>query len=179
MQKMTIVRSTLLALGLSAGLAGGVTLAAAEGLPSRGGAFPNIPWAWQGLYGGVHLGSADLGRDDGLVGGVQLGRNWQTGKIIYGVEGDLSLSGADGADWIGTIRGRLGYLLSPNILVYGTAGLGLVDFEHGGTETEFVYGLGVEGKLTDATSLRVEYIGFNDSDVDVVRVGLNFKLNWW
>src|SRR5689334_14608508 len=76
-RKMTLSRSSLLALTVSAALIGGATLAAADG-PSRGGAeWPNIPWTWTGFYAGVHLGSVDAGRDDGLIGGVQFGKNWQ------------------------------------------------------------------------------------------------------
>jgi outer membrane immunogenic protein len=175
---MTMWRSSLLALTVAAGLAGGATVAAADGL-SRGGEWPNIPWSWAGLYAGVNIGNADSGRDDGLVGGVQLGRNWQNGKIIYGLEGDVSMSDSDDINWFATARGRLGYLFSPSILVYGTAGVGLVDFEsrHGDddTNTEFVAGVGVEGKLTQSTTVRLEYLNFSDSDTDVLRAGVNWK----
>jgi outer membrane immunogenic protein len=171
---MTPWRSSLLALAVSAGLAGGANLAAADG-PGEGARWPNIPWTWTGLYAGAHLGNADAGWDDGFIGGVQIGKNWQTGKIIYGLEGDISFSGVDGIDWFGTVRGRLGYLLSPSILAYGTAGLGFIDFEDDGAETEFVYGLGVEGMLTGATTVRLEDLNFSDSDVDVIRAGVNFK----
>lgn len=175
---MAFWRRSLLGLAVSLGMAAGATVASADG-PDRGKAeWPNIPWTWQGIYGGITLGSLDTWQGDGFVAGVQLGRNWRSGKIIYGIEGDISFSDADAVDWFGTVRGRLGYLVTPGILVYGTAGLGLVDFDHGGTETEFVYGLGVEGRLTQATTVRLEYIGFSDSDIDVVRVGLNFKFNW-
>jgi outer membrane immunogenic protein len=171
--------SSLLALAVAAGLTMGATGAAADG-PGKNAGWPDTPWrSWSGMYGGVHVGSIEAWWDDGLVGGVQLGKNWQTGNIVYGIEGDLSLSGADSIDWTGSLRGRLGYLLSPGILLYGTAGVGLIDFEGSGVETEFVYGLGIEGKLTQATTLRLEYIGYADSEVDVVRVGLNWKLNWW
>jgi outer membrane immunogenic protein len=173
---MNIWRSSLLALTVAAAMAAGANLAAADG-PRTSDRWPNIPWTWTGLYGGVHLGSADAGRDDDFIGGVQLGHNWQAGKLIYGLEGDISISGADSVDWIGTVRGRLGYLINPSILVYGTAGLGMVDTEHD-SETDFVYGLGVEGMLTQATTVRLEYIGFSDADVDVIRAGLNFKFNW-
>jgi opacity protein-like surface antigen len=169
----TLGRSGLLALTVTAGLMAGASSAVADG-PLGG-----TPWhSWSGLYGGVHIGNIDAWWDDGMVGGVQLGKNWQSGKMVYGVEADLSLSGADSVDWTGTVRGRLGYLLNPSVLLYGTAGIGFVDWEHGGVETELVYGLGIEGKLTQATTLRLEYIGYNDSDVDVVRVGVNWKLNW-
>jgi outer membrane immunogenic protein len=178
---MKLWRSSLLALTVSAGIAGGASLAAADG-PARGGEFPNIPWnSWTGLYGGVHLGNIDAWWDDGLVGGVQLGKNWQTGKVVYGIEGDISVSGADTVDWLGTVRGRLGYLLTPGVLAYGTAGVGLVNFgnHHGSdTNTEFVAGVGVETKLTQATTVRLEYLNLTDSDIDIIRVGVNWKLNW-
>ena len=106
---MTLSRSSLLALTVSTTLIGGATLAAADG-PSRGAEWPNVPWTWTGLYAGAHIGNVDSGRDDGFVGGVQFGRNWQMGQIVYGIEGDISFSGADDIDWIGTVRGRLGYL---------------------------------------------------------------------
>jgi outer membrane immunogenic protein len=172
---MTLWRSSLLALTVSATLIGGASLATADGPDMGGGQWPNVPWTWTGLYAGIHLGNAEVGRDDGLVGGVQIGKNWQTGAIVYGLEGDISFSGADGIDWLGTVRGRVGYLLNPSILAYGTAGIGLIDFEDDGTEAELVYGLGVEGKLTQTTALRLEYLGFSDTEIDVIRAGVNFK----
>jgi outer membrane immunogenic protein len=180
---MTILRRSLLALAVSVGMVAGANLAAADG-PGKRRDWPGDAWSWQGVYGGFHLGTADVDSDDGLVGGVQLGRNWRSGDIIYGLEGDLSLSDTDFVDWMATVRGRLGYLVSPSILVYGTAGLGLLEFDDGGrgrsddSDLEFVYGLGVEGKLTQSTTLRLEYLGFSDTDIDVIRLGLNFKLNW-
>src|SRR5262245_22933171 len=48
-RSMTLWRSSLLALAVSAGLIGGATLAAADG---PGGGFPNIPWTWTGFYAG-------------------------------------------------------------------------------------------------------------------------------
>ena len=90
----------------------------------------------------------------GLVGG-QAGYNWQWGPVVGGLE--LDFSGADiketatffdpffpttrsfnrefKFDELGSVRGRLGYLILPNLLLYGTAGLG---FGHSQlTETEF------------------------------------------
>jgi opacity protein-like surface antigen len=176
--QMTLWRSSLLALTMSAGLVGGASLAAADGPPDGreyGAGWPNIPWTWTGLYGGIHLGGADAGGDDGLIGGFQFGKNWQSGFLVYGVEADISFSDAEDIDWFGTVRGRVGYLLSPIILAYGTAGIGLIEFDGGGSDAEFVYGLGVEGKITNATSLRFEYLTFSDTEVDVIRAGINFK----
>jgi hypothetical protein len=45
-----------------------------------------------------------------------------------------------------------------------------------GTETDFVFGLGVEGKINEAITARLEFLGLGDFDVDIVRAGLNFKL---
>src|SRR5262245_8483336 len=114
---MMMGRSSWRALAVAAGMAAGVSMAAADG-PGKRAEWPNMPWTWQGLYGGVHVGSVDAFSDEGLVAGLQIGKNWQSGKLVYGLEGDLSLSGADNVDWLGTIRGRVGYLLSPSILLY-------------------------------------------------------------
>jgi outer membrane immunogenic protein len=137
------------------------------------------PSIWQGVYGGVHLGGVDSDDDDGLIGGVQLGYNWRAGSIVYGLEADMSLSDADHVDWLASARGRVGYLILPNLLLYGTAGLGLVNDRD--TDTGFAYGAGVEGKLSSSMSARLEYLAFTSEtehgdDVSVIRAGLNIKL---
>ena len=48
----------------------------------------NYPPIWQGLYGGVHLGWGWSGDADGVVGGGQLGYNWQSRQFVYGLEAD-------------------------------------------------------------------------------------------
>jgi len=82
----------------------------------------------------------------GLVGGVEAGYNWQWSNWLLGVEADFSLSGMDGrasitsnfatlavpvtqtsaaeqsTDWYGTVRGRVGWLATPNLLLFGTGG---------------------------------------------------------
>jgi outer membrane immunogenic protein len=81
----------------------------------------------------------------GFVGGGQIGYNWQLpNHWVAGLELDLQGSGAEGdADasrwltsivglragaeqelkWLGTARARMGYLFTPRMLVFGTAGL--------------------------------------------------------
>jgi outer membrane immunogenic protein len=93
------------------------------------------------------------------------------------------------------MRGRLGVLVQPNLLLYGTAGLAIVHAEaHAGvsavgfssvsvhesdTEIGFVYGVGIENKLSERLSARLEYLGFGDldrvGDFGIVRAGLNYK----
>src|SRR5262245_63445373 len=47
------------------------------------------PSIWQGLYAGVHVGFGD---GDGVLGGGQVGYNWQSGRIVYGIEADFAAS---------------------------------------------------------------------------------------
>ena len=135
---------------------------------------------WQGLYGGVHLGWGWSGDADGVVGGGQVGYNWQSRQFVYGIEGDISaadigisetfvvpgavLTASASIDWITTLRGRFGILLKPNLLLYGTAGLAIVHAEANGsvngfvleqttaTGTGLVHGIGIESMLTDRMS---------------------------
>src|SRR5262245_53253200 len=145
------------------------------------------PWTWQGAYAGVHAGLAE----GDFVGGVQVGYNWQKGRMVYGVEGDFSLTTIDesfagissSVDWLATVRGRVGYLVDPNILAYATAGLGI---GHGSveiaglggvsdTDTDTVLGFGVEAKINETMSGRLELLTFDDFNVDIIRAGVNFK----
>ena len=157
-----------------AGVALAATPAVADGV--KGGADRgNYPAVWQGLYGGLHIGSSQGDQEDGLVGGVQVGYNWQySPKIVYGVEADISLADGD-VDWLASIRGRVGYLVDPRLLAYVTAGFGFAN-DHHGTEFDFVLGLGVEGRINDNTTVRLEYLNYNDLDISVVRAGINVKL---
>src|ERR1700716_43351 len=93
-------------------------------------------YSWVGPYLGANLGYACGSVDNnptkpsGFVGGAQGGYNWQTGPWVFGVEGDIEVTGAEDTfapwkfsnPWFGTLRGRAGYALN-NILFYGTGGL--------------------------------------------------------
>src|SRR5262249_44260390 len=74
-------------------------------------------------------------------------------------------------DWFSTIRGRAGILVQPNLLVYATAGVAIVHTEAhvrssfgsvsiSETDSGFVGGVGVEGKINETMSWRVEYLYF-------------------
>ena len=79
---------------------------------------------------------------DGAIGGVQTGYNYQFGTWVFGLETDIQASGQKGGStipllalapsalttdhklqWFGTTRPRLGFLATPNLLLYGTAGV--------------------------------------------------------
>ncbi len=117
---------------------------------------------WTGFYLGVNLGYGWGHSDDalavatpagaafftgtgstnvsGVIGGGQIGYNWQTGNLLFGVEADLqgsgetavstmgcgvigacSLSVSDHIRWFGTARGRVGYA-ADRWLFYVTGG---------------------------------------------------------
>jgi outer membrane immunogenic protein len=87
----------------------------------------------------------------GFIGGGQIGYNWQFAPAwVAGIEADfqganikgdanfasgslaipgftniltLSGTGSQKLDWFGTLRGRLGWLATPQFLIYGTGGL--------------------------------------------------------
>lgn len=139
-------------------------------------AYSPPPMTWAGWYLGGHLGGTVDG-DGEFVGGGHLGHNWQTGKWVYGVEGDISTG--DDIDYLSSVRGRLG-LGSSRWLVYGTAGVGFVNAEQdyvtfGGvpfsndeTETGFVGGGGIEYKVAEQSSLGVEALHYTFEDDDPI-----------
>lgn len=79
----------------------------------------------------------------GFLGGVQAGWNFQSDRVVYGVEADFQGSDVKGEtnfslnyegdtakgkigtklNWFGTVRARLGYAATDRFLVYATGGL--------------------------------------------------------
>jgi outer membrane immunogenic protein len=81
--------------------------------------------------------------DGGFAAGVFAGYSLQCGHIVGGIETDFNhvdLGNASywpgpvwahsSADWYGTVRGRLGVVVHPGVLLYGTAGLAYADVSH-------------------------------------------------
>ncbi len=100
-------------------------------------------------------GSNDV---NGVIGGGQIGYNWQAQNWVFGLETDIQGSGERGSrdlvcvacadvgtnitstltqrlDWFGTFRGRVGVLATPSILFYGTGGLAYGELKTGGSIT--------------------------------------------
>jgi len=90
----------------------------------------------------------------GVIGGVQLGYNWQfNSSWLIGIETDFAGAGIKGSStnvngglaftstvdehvkWLGTVRGRIGYLPTGNLLAYVTGGFAYGSVEHTGTFT--------------------------------------------
>ncbi|MFW2541657.1 outer membrane protein [Primorskyibacter sp. 2E107] len=161
---------------------------------------------WTGPYAGLSLSmnSGDFGNDTNFPGdgtgnlsgtgyGLLLGYNVQNGKWIYGAE--LAFSGADisgsddcvnasfecGAkiDRFASLRGRLGYAVGPQTMVFGLAGFAAADVHaytddsgvvgnNGETKRAngYVFGLGLEHMVSERVSLRgaVVHHAFDKND---------------
>lgn len=187
---------------------------------------------WTGVYGGItggyawgdydvtdpDFGSRSFDGDGALLGGT-IGSNWQVNNWVFGLEGDLSWADMSGStnfapddpdvhmsadnDWLGTIRGRVGFALD-EVLIYGTAGAAFtkanIDMSidnavhsDSNTHTGWTAGGGIEAALTEAVSAKVEYLYADfgsenfmlhdevvsaDYDAHIVRAGLNYRFSW-
>jgi outer membrane immunogenic protein len=134
--------------------------------------------SWAGLYLGGNLGydwgtvSNNPTRPSGFVGGAQAGYNSWNDRWVFGIEGDLQLTGADDTfapwkfsnPWFGTVRGRVGYTVS-NVLFYGTAGLAFGELRgrtfglpEAHTNLGWSAGVGAEVGLAPRWSAKIEYL---------------------
>ncbi|MFZ2099647.1 MAG: outer membrane protein [Oricola sp.] len=157
---------------------------------------------WSGTYAGIQLGygggpavtnelnwpsgtlnDGPLDYDaSGLVAGVHVGHNLQSGSFVYGAEADLEYSAISGfwdwnngntvnkdIQWTGSLRARAGFAMD-RVLVYGTAGMAFASVKMetvnggaadvlSGTETTLGWtaGVGAEYAIDNAWSTRVEY----------------------
>jgi outer membrane immunogenic protein len=169
-------------LAAAAATAAVTTAAVAADLP-RSNYYAPAPVAplvhnWTGAYAGVNIGYqwGDVTNNPtspaGVMGGLQLGYNWQNNQFVYGVETDLQISGAEDTfapwkfenPWFGTVRGRLGYAFN-KFMVYGTGGLAygtvrgtVAGLDESHTQLGWTIGLGAEVALNKAWSAKVEYL---------------------
>jgi outer membrane immunogenic protein len=162
---------------------------------------------WVGMYAGANLGyqwgsvSSVPVDPAGVVGGVQLGYNWQGGQFVYGLETDIQVTGADDTfapwkfsnPWWGSVRGRGGYAWN-SFLFYGTAGLAYGDVEgqrnalsEDKVQLGWTAGLGMEVALNPRWSAKAEYlyvdlgdrnfsiVGNTGFTSNVLRFGVNYR----
>jgi opacity protein-like surface antigen len=95
-----------------------------------------------GAGGGGGAGGAALlsfGDDSSFIGGAHAGYNWQNNKIVYGLEGDLSLGDDNFRDYLASIRARLGYTMGSHMF-YATAGIAFSGGNRGGANIETTAG---------------------------------------
>lgn len=163
---------------------------------------------WTGFYAGVHTGWGwgDAAGDisGGLIGG-QIGYNYQlVSGMVFGAETDITVSAIDGpvaagrfdADYLGTLRARIGYAWD-RVMLYATGGLAyaggsvtVAGLSNDRTHYGYALGLGLEGMITPNLSVRLEYlytdfgsrtyqtiggpvsVGF---DASLLRAGVNYR----
>jgi outer membrane immunogenic protein len=145
---------------------------------------------------------------DGFIGGGQLGYNWQWNKwLVLGFETDFQgadiegheklfnftditgagngtdtfLSAHERIQWLGTVRGRLGFAPICRLLIYGTGGFayGNVDYSANTnfgndsdtypvkfteTQTGWTAGGGVEYAINNHWTVRAEYLHYDLGD---------------
>ncbi len=148
----------------------GVNVGYAWGDDSRSLALdPAYPIAAATRAGLLGLGNSDISLD-GFTGGGQIGYNWQSGQMVFGVEADINytdlstsvtgnmnpalpgnfLTQSTSIDWLATIRARLGYTVSPTTLLYVTGGLAIADVSVSDTLT-FAAATGAGGSSDTVT----------------------------
>ena len=194
-----------------------------------------VPMNWSGFYVGGQVGASAAHSQFGpnpfdtepefseftqLLAGVHAGYNYQFANIlVVGVEGDLNKKFGHGfkiddqlrptSSWDGSIRGRVGVVVSPQGLVYFTGGYawgnfttplsnadaGDLDGEHlGGSREGWTYGGGIQYALDQNLSTRIEYrhtdwgtkmtnFVFDPNPAslkdDRVAIGMSYKLGNW
>jgi outer membrane immunogenic protein len=157
--------------------------------------------------GTVLFTSADKTNLNGVVGGGQIGYNWQMQNWLWGLEADIQGTDEKGSraftcpigtctpstlfgviavfvapgpavplalnqkiDWFGTVRGRVGILVDPKVLLYATGGLAygevkssetigaFTGFSSTNTKAGYTVGAGIEGAIGGNWTAKLEYL---------------------
>jgi high affinity Mn2+ porin len=169
------------------------------------------------------LPAATSGNFSGVIGGVQAGYNWRLPSgLLLGVEGDLTFPNylpsnsitalvstpntdfVEQWDYVGTVRGRIGYA-SSHWLLYATGGLAFMGErfvnlpvialpeKHIGVRAGWAAGAGVEYAFAPHWTVRLEYLYSqferanvtfpsgtqytSINDLHMLRLGLNRKID--
>jgi outer membrane immunogenic protein len=166
-----------------------------------GGGWGKKNWLHTEDHGAPVIPAEPFGQDDvdGIIGGGQLGCNYQTGAWVLGIEGDLAWSDIRGShvpftgdfqeskvDWIATVTGRVGYSWD-RVLLYVKGGGAWARDKFSETFNGFVntaqqtrsgwtVGGGLEYAITGNWTAKIEYnyLDFGDKFVRVVGPVDNF-----
>jgi outer membrane immunogenic protein len=199
-----MIKNTILSLAMCCAF--GASALAAD-LPTMKGPPPAPPatvYNWTGFYLGANVGGAwdhdeyhfvpagtfTSNAGNSVLGGGQIGYNYQISNFVAGVEGDfdgaqLSSSAAcpnpfftcgHAIDWLASARARAGFLPVERALVYVTGGAAFSDIHHvvtppgvapfafsgvfSSTQVGWALGAGVEYAFIDHWSAKVEYIHY-------------------
>jgi opacity protein-like surface antigen len=156
-----------------------------------------VSFNWTGGYVGAQIGYGDVDTDvsgvsdDGLIGGLHAGYNWDMGDWVWGVEADWDLAdidfgtGVGDVDNIARLKGKIGRDFG-RTLVYGTAGGVWVDGDFAGRSQDdigWLVGGGVDYALTNnwiagGEALYHEISSFDDTGADVDAWTFRAKLSY-
>jgi outer membrane immunogenic protein len=176
------VKRILSGVGVSCVLAAaflGSANAADMSMPFKAPSYAPPASNWTGFYIGINGGagwgtaasSIDLGALDptfgtgtfpvgsheinGFLGGGQIGYNWQSGNIVFGVEGDGDWADIEGTapcvvefacsakiNWTADATARLGVLPMSNVLVYVKGGVAWAGLDYNLSSSVLLGGLG-------------------------------------
>jgi outer membrane immunogenic protein len=155
----------------------------------------NIGYGWADASGSVSLGGLSVSASetlDGIVGGGQIGYNWQADEWVVGFEADIQGSGQskntsgtlsgvtynidDQITYFGTIRARVGVAMN-EWMPYVTGGWGYGEFKSTATFTgvgtfsatssngAWTVGGGVEWMFAPRWSAKLEYLYLDTGDI--------------
>lgn len=187
MNTSRFARSSLVAVGLLSFIGAAPAFAAdaiATEEPPSPAPSADLPVAsWAGPYAGISLGYGFAGKTkdrsiantidtSGFIGGAFAGYQWQNNNLVYGLEGDINYNDMNGSNageqsrtrLDGSLRARLGYAVTPDVLLYGTAGgaaekLKVTDAVGSDSNAMLGWtaGAGADIKITQQMFGRVEY----------------------
>jgi outer membrane immunogenic protein len=173
------MKKSVLGLAALGALIAAPAMAADLSMPLKAPPAPLPPvFSWTGFYIGGNLGGSwgdvpenfaipifgtaftETTHPDSVVGGGQIGYNYQVNQIVVGIEADIDdrqatsnfsclvlsptgcvpasasqLTMTDQQNWFGTVRGRLGFAWN-RFLVYGTGGVAYGNVQHTLNETQ-------------------------------------------
>jgi outer membrane immunogenic protein len=167
----------------------------AADMPIKGPIYKGTPrsviayYNWTGFYAGINAGyafgtstwtlPAITNKPKGFLVGGTVGYNWQSGAIVYGIEGDwdwamVKASVACGIgtcetkeNWLGTARGRIGYAFD-RWLPYLTGGAAFANLKATNTNPGFssatatqigwVAGIGLEYAIMGNWTAKLEFL---------------------
>ena len=138
-----------------------------------GGAWGRSSWD----FPGGSTGNFDL--SGGLIGGTA-GYNYQAGRAVFGIEGDIDWADIRGSStgvacgaagcftrntWLATVRGRLGYSFD-RVMPYVTGGAAFGNIkahfnglpEQSSDRVGWTVGAGIEGALFGNVTAKLEYL---------------------
>lgn len=143
---------------------------------------------WSGLYVGALAGYAAAPGDGGAVGRVLAGYNWQSGRVVAGIESaigaaDLETTPDQRLGSVVDVRARLGYAFD-RVLVYGTVG-GVWSGIGGSHSSSGVgAGAGIDWALDENTIWGLQYIRYkfdnfrntgNSLEVDLIEGKITYR----